>query len=155
MVKVLFEVAGDVQLNRDMLRVGEAAADMSEAFEAVAELWIAETADQFATEGRHASGGWRPLAESTVKAKQRHHLRPEILRAHDRLMPSLTDRGDPNMILTITPGELDYGSKVGYVGYHQKGTRRMPQRRPVEFTEATRVETIKILQRFVMTGEVA
>ncbi len=154
-MRVIFEVAGDVQLNRDILRVGDRARDMSEAFGAVAELWISETAEQFATEGRHASSGWRPLAQSTIDEKRKQSLRPEILRAHDDLLRSLTSRGDSNMVLTITPGELDYGSKLPYAEFHQRGTRKMPQRRPVEFTESARRNTIKILQRYLITGELA
>ena len=156
-MRVLFEVAGDVQLNRDIVRVGQRAQDMTPAFEQVAELWIGETAVQFVTEGRHASGGWKPLKQATIDAKRRDGLRPEILRAHDALYRSLTSptQTDPNMVLKITPGELDYGSKLDYVKYHQRGTRNMPQRRPVEFTEKTRRDTIKILQRYLLTGETA
>jgi hypothetical protein len=159
LVRILFEVSGDRQLDRDILRVGDRARDMSPAFERVADPWIEETAVQFATEGRHASGGWKPLKDSTVAAKRREHLRPEILRAHDRLMRSLTSptQTDPNMILKIRPGELDYGSKLPYAGAHQnpKPGNPLPRRRPVEFTEKTRRDTIKILQRYLITGEVA
>jgi hypothetical protein len=158
-VRIIFEVAGDVQLNRDILRVGARARDMSPAFGRVADLWIEETAVQFATEGRHASGGWKPLKQTTVDAKRRAGLRPEILRAHDALMRSLTSptQTDPNMVLTIKPDELDYGSKLPYAEVHQnpKPGNPLPRRRPVEFTEKTRRDTIKILQRFLITGEVA
>jgi hypothetical protein len=153
-VRIIFEVAGDVQLNRDIVRVGQRAQDMTPAFEQVADLWISETRTQFATEGRHASGGWKPLKQATIDAKRRQNLRPEILRAHDDLLHSLTVRGDTNMVLTITPGELDYGSKLPYAEVHQrpKPGNPLPQRRPVEFTESARRDTIKILQRFLLTG---
>jgi phage gpG-like protein len=155
-MRILFDVSWDVQINRKLLRVGAHSTDASPAFEAIADFWIAETREQFATEGRHASGGWKPLTPATLEAKRRKKLRPEILRATDRMLNSLTVRDDGDMILEISPTELAYGSKVPYVGAHQrpKATSHLPQRRPVEFTETARRTTVKILQRFILTGEV-
>ncbi len=59
------------------------------------------------------------------------------------------------MRLVVEGVELDYGSKLPYAEFHQRGTRKMPQRRPVEFTESARRNTIKILQRYLITGELA
>lgn len=154
-MKILFDVAGDVQINRELLRVGANASDSAPAFASIADFWIDETKEQFATEGRHASGGWKPLQPATLERKRRNHLRPEILRATDRMMDSLTVKGDSDMILEISASELLFGSKVPYVGAHQrpKATSPLPQRRPVEFTETARRQTVKILQRWVLTGE--
>ena len=156
-MRILFEVAGDRQLNRELLGVGDRAGDARPALEAIADLWIVETREQFATEGRHASGGWKPLKSATILAKRRRRLRPEILRATDALMDSLTKRGDDNMILHVSAGELDYGSRLPYAGAHQnpRSTNPLPRRRPVEFTEATRRASVKILQRWLVTGELA
>lgn len=152
-MRIEFSVYGDVQLNRDILRVSGRAQNMAPAFARVLELWRHETAAQFESEGDHASGGWQPLAVATVESKQRQGLRPEILRATDALLRSLTT-GDENAIVRITPSELDYGTRLPYGRFHQRGTVRMSQRRPVAFTEGARRATIKILQRYLITGEV-
>lgn len=156
-MRILFEVSGDVQINRELGLAGVRATDAAPAFEAIADFWIAETKDQFATEGRHASGGWKPLKPATLEAKRRKKLRPEILRATDRLLTSLTVKGSDEMILQVGPTELAYGSAVPYVGAHQRprASSHLPQRRPVEFTEQARRTTVKILQRWVLTGEAA
>lgn len=155
-MRLLLDIAGDIQLNRELTRVSTRAQDPRPAFEAIADLWIAETRKQFATEGRHASGGWKPLKTATVKAKQRAHQRPEILRATDDLLKSLTEREDENMILDISTTELGYGSKLPYAAAHQnpKASNPLPQRRPVALTETARRDTVKILQRFLITGEI-
>lgn len=154
-MQIFLSIDGDVQLNRELLRVGQNAGDLKPAFEVISRLWIGETKAQFATQGAHASGGWKPLKPSTVLAKRRKHLRPEILRATDALLRSLTVKGDPNMVLKIGETELDYSSKVPYVGAHQnpRPGSRLPQRRPVEFTETARRNTVKVLQRWIFTGE--
>jgi hypothetical protein len=155
-MRIIFEVAGDKQIDRELLRISGRAQDATPAFESIAGLWIEETRQQFESEGRHASGGWKPLKPETLRAKQRHGLRPEILRAHDLLLHSLTQRRDSNMVLEIGPTGIAYGSKLPYAAAHQnpRSTNPLPRRRPVEFTEATRVETVKRLQRYLLTGEV-
>lgn len=156
-MKILFQVAGDVQIEREILRVGQRAADVAPAFDRIVDLWINETGLQFDTAGRHGSGGWRPLKPETIREKQRQGLDNGILRRTLALEDSLTHRGDGNMLLEIGPQELVWGSKLPYAEAHQKPRpgSRLPQRRPVEFTEEARRETVRILQRFILTGEVA
>jgi phage gpG-like protein len=114
------------------------------------ELLIREEQQQFATEGRHASGGWKPLKPATLASKRRRGLRMEILQATGDLMSSLTDRGDKNMIFDAKPTELVFGTSVPYAIFHQTGTRRMSRRRPIELTEQTRRECVRILQRYLI-----
>ena len=154
-MRVVLDIAGDVQLNRELLGVSGRAVDMRPAFVAILDLWRAETAEQFGTEGQHASGGWKPLRPATAAAKRRRGQRPEILRATDALMRSLVEPHDGNPIARVTPSELEYGTKVEYAKFHQLGTRRMPRRRPVALTEGARQRTVKIVQRFLVTGELA
>lgn len=157
-MRIEISIAGDKQVNREILRVGERAVDAAPAFSAIADLLIEETAEQFATEGRHASGGWKPLKESTLREKEHAGFGGRgILERTLKLEDSLTKRGDSNMILEIGPAELAYGSRLPYAGAHQnpKPGSRLPQRRPVELTEDARRRVIKILQRWIMVGEVA
>lgn len=150
-----FEIAGEKQIARELLRFSGAATDASPAFMAIGDLIIAETREQFASEGGHASGGWRALKASTLDRKRRLGLRLEILRATDTLLHSLTVKGDPNMIFQSSPTELVFGTRVPYAEYHQTGTRTMPRRRPLELTENARRESVKILQRYIVAGEIS
>lgn len=174
-MRLVFEVDGDRLIERDLLRLGEYAQDATPAFEAIGGLMMEETKDQFATEGRHASGGWRPLAPSTVRRKlhggrftRGFAIGPGggnfvavssgglgILYETGALERSLTDRDAPNQIFEAAPQELVFGSSLPYARYHQRGTHRMPQRRPLEFTEPAKRRMVKILQRWIVTGEVA
>lgn len=154
-MRLTFEVSGQKLVNRELLRVGAYAGDAAPAFEAIAALMMTETREQFASEGGHASGGWAPLKPATVAAKQRGGFRPEILRRTDNLLHSLTIKGDPNQVLEITGQSLLFGSSLPYAEYHQTGTATMPMRRPLAFTQQARVGMTKILQRWILVGELA
>jgi hypothetical protein len=58
------------------------------------------------------------------------------------------------MIAQIGRDELAWGSRIGYGAAHQNPQpgSPLPRRRPVEFTEAARRRTVKILQRYLVTG---
>ena len=149
-----FQVAGDKLISRNLLRVGARAVDARPAFKAVADYMIDETEKQFASEGGHASGGWAHLKPITLAGKARRGEDPRILHATHRLVDSLTDRGSADMILETTADELRYGSRVPYAAFHQRGTSSMPRRRPIEFTEPAKRNIVKIIQRWVIAGEV-
>lgn len=185
-MRIVFEVAGDKQIEREILRTGDRVTDATPAWHRVVDLFRDETREQFASEGAHASGGWAPLSASTLRrrgggrrtrsggvaltlgsegggifaglfagASTESRGAIKILDDTGALRRSLTQRGDPNQIVEILPLELSFGSNLPYSRYHQTGTSRMPRRRPLEFTERARVDTVKILQRYILTGEVA
>lgn len=151
-MELRIEVFGEQQASRELLRFSQRVDDMSPAFEAVADEFLRLEHAQFATEGGYASGGWRPLAPSTVARKARLRLDPRILHATLRLRRSLTERG-PDHVRRIGPSELFVGSRVPYGVYHQHGTHRMPRRRPVEFTERDKANMVRVIQRFIVHGE--
>lgn len=154
-MRFTFDVVGDKLVEREILRVGLHAKDARPAFESIADYMMAETRQQFSSEGRHASGGWKPLKAATLRAKARRGLDPRILHARGALERSLTSRGDPAQILQIRPQELVFGSRLAYAAAHQrpKPTSRLPQRRPLQFTEQAKRHIVKVLQRWLVTGE--
>ena len=151
------EVAGDVQISRRILRVGKHATDARPAFAAIADFVMAETDRQFQTEGAHASGGWQPIKAATLRRKQQQGLDPRILHATHALRDSLTRKGDRNQILRIRRQELVFGSRLPYATVHQnpRAGNPLPRRRPIELTERARRRIVKILQRWIITGELA
>lgn len=152
-----FDVFGDVQFSRDLLRFRDRAMDMRPAFASIHASFLAIERHQFATSGGF-SGGWRPLAPSTVEAKERRGLDPRILRATDAMWKSLTTASHPAHVFDNQPDTLFMGTRVKsaksfpYPATHQHGTRnrRVPQRRIVELTETHRRRWVRIMQRYVV-----
>jgi len=153
-MQIDFNFYGDQQVSRRILRWQEAAADARPAFEAVADMLMEHEDQQFETQGGLASGGWAALKPATVQAKARQGLDPRILHATLALRRSLTERGDENQELIIEPSWMLFKSKLEYAGFHQTGTRHMPQRRPIELREQDRQEVVKIVQEFLVYGDV-
>ena len=146
MVIISFEVFGDKQVERELLRLSDAAADMRPAGERFMEYMRSVERTQFDSQGRTGSGGWAPLKPRTVASKAARGLDPRILRATDRLRKSLTNKTSPDHIEEINADSFFFGSRVSYGSFHQTGTRRMPQRRPVELSERNRRAVVKIIQ---------
>lgn len=141
---------GDVQVSRRLLRFGERAINAAPAFEFIATELMRIEREQFDTEGQRSSGGWAPLAESTLAQK----TGPSILVESGELKASLTERGHPSQRLIISDTFMVFGSEVDYAAYHQRGTAHMPRRRPLELTEHDRAHTVvRTLQRWITTGE--
>lgn len=87
----------------------------------------------FAAGGNGQSGGFAPLKPAYAKAKARKWGNVPILTASGRMVRSLTsDTGDS--VIDKQPQELTIGTSLKYAGYHQAGTSRMAQRKPIDFT---------------------
>jgi phage gpG-like protein len=149
---ITFEFFGEPQLSRTLARMTEAVDDLRPVWEALADRFASLEGRQFATEGRYGSGGWAPLSPRYAAWKARHYPGKTILRRTDDLYRSLTER--PLGVEVIEPRFAIFGTAVEYGQYHQHGTAHMPRRRPVEFPESERREWVKVLQRFLVTGEV-
>lgn len=154
---ISISIFGDQQMQRTLYFVGEHGEDLRPVWAVIEEDIKQIGSAQFASQGARSSGGWTPLAPSTVEKKRTHGFRPEILRATDRLRDAVASGSDPAqevikaadwMVFRLT-GEL---GEVG--GYHQGGTSRMPMRKIIEFTEMDKERFIGHIQRYVMTGEV-
>lgn len=151
-MKISFEMLGEKQFERELLRAGLRADDARPVLEQIADWWMEWTEEQFITEGRRSSGGWEELAPSTVRS--RGGAAHPILVQSGRLMRELTRRTNVHVTdsfahLSIPDAEDEYGR------YHQTGTSKMPQRRPIEFTQADRIRMTRAIQRWVVTGELS
>lgn len=147
-MRIEFHVLGEDLFAREILRVGDRGGDARPAFELIADLWTDWNEEQFVSEGRRASGGWEPLAESTVRSKGSPG--PILFESGD-LFRELTDRR--NITVTDSFMHLSIDDDVDEYGrYHQSGTSKIPQRRPLEFTDLDRRHMIKVIQQWVVTG---
>jgi phage gpG-like protein len=111
---------------------------------------------QFDSEGGYGSGGWTPLAISTIESKQRREVDNGVLRATDLLYNSLTGTGSGS-IAEISSEWLRYGTTVFYAGIHQAGAEstHLPQRRVVQLPEGERRNIAKLVQEYIVTGKFA
>lgn len=141
-------VSGDVQVSRQILRVGDRELHAQPAFHAIADQLYGWEAEQFASEGEFASGGWAPLAART----RAHKLVDRILFETGALARSLTHRGGDN-VLVVNDDWMAFGTTDAKAGFHQRGTSRMPRRRPLELNEQMRQTVVKVLQRWIVLGE--
>lgn len=145
-----FEVAGDQAVEHHLLGIGARAVDMAPVLEVIAERLRLKEADWFASEG---DGSWAPLAESTVAYKAANNLRPEILRATDDLMRSLTEEGAPGQFSIVTPDALIFGTSIDYARYHRDGAGGLPVRNPLGIGPGDLVEFTKEVQAYILGAE--
>lgn len=150
-VTLTFTFYGDVQLSRTLDRFAENVDDARPAWEAIADRFAHVERRQFRSEGRASSGGWAPLSPRYGAWKARHYPGRPILERDGDLVRSLTRR--PFGVEVILPDRMVIGSAVPYGQHHQRGGPNLPRRRPIELTEAERQVWVKVLQRFIVTGE--
>lgn len=144
-----FEVFGERQVSRDLLRLGNRAGNARPAFDAIADRLEGISAQQFDSQGGR-SRAWAPLADSTRRRKAALGLDHRILHATGELRRSLT--GGPGGQRITTLNQIVYGTTVPYAGFHQAGGGHLPRRRVVDLTECDRKEMVQILQRYMLTG---
>jgi phage gpG-like protein len=158
LVRISIDSFGESQLSREILRVSEHAENMVPAFNAVRDLFYKLEKEQFESGGKYSPGGaWAPLAQGTIDAKVRAGLPPDILVATGRLKASLTTSGDADAKYETTADSMTIGSNVPYGMFHQstQPRTRLPRRPPVSIPEQNKKEWLKVLQRYLITGEVA
>lgn len=145
-----FEVEGEVQIDRTLTRFADNASDATELWDALADRFARVERRQFDSEGAYGSGGWPALSPAYAAWKARAYPGKPILELTGALRKSLTSR--PFGIEVITPKSLTVGSGIDYGRYHQQGSGRLPQRRPVELPEGERRHWVSLIQRFIVTG---
>jgi phage gpG-like protein len=148
--RLTFSFYGDVQLDRTLARIEKNPKDARPLWEALADRFALIQARQFKSSGRYASGGWPALSPRYAAWKAKHYPGAPILVRSGDLRDSLTRR--PFGVDVIEKKSMAIGSDVPYGLYHQRG-EGLPQRRPVELTEAERRRWTRALQRYVITGE--
>lgn len=169
-MRLTIEGMGANLIDRQLLRFEQSLEVPVVALSEVAVVLREAIERQFDTEGGN-SGGWAPLAESTLLERGRSAARGEptrgravtsyiggiqdakILQVTMRLKDSLTRLFDEDHIEEpLSPTVLRFGTRVPYAIYHQTGTSRMPKRPPVALSAADRVAMVKVIQRALIAG---
>jgi phage gpG-like protein len=145
-----FEAHGDKLVSRELLDMGDRALDARPAFRLIADDFREFEAERFDSRGE---GTWAPLAASTVREKAQRGLDPRVLHATSALRISLTKKLAKGSYSRVFPNFMLFGSTVPYAHFLQTGTRAMPARKPLGFTEAQKVTVLKRLQRHVVESK--
>lgn len=114
--------------------------------EVIAEFHQIEV-EQFDSEGSASGARWSPLSPVYSEYKEIQFPGKPILQATGDLRDSLTDTEALGAVVRPSPHELIVGSSVPYAIFHQRGTRRMPRRPPINFNETQRRRLQKAVQR--------
>lgn len=149
--RITFEFEGELQLDRRLERF-EAVADARPVWDALADRFARANLRQFATEGAASGNPWDPLSPVYAAWKAKHYPGQPILRRDDDLWRGLTQQ--PFGVDVREERFAIFGSATDHGRYHQAGAGNLPQRRPVDLSENERRTWVRILQKYIVTGEV-
>lgn len=157
-IQMSIEIFGQEQVKRTIMRPSEHAKDARPVFRVILEILRQTERLRFRMQGP----GWRPLKPATLAAKRGSRYPHNILMQTGALYESLTSPSAPGGIADIDRTSLHYGTRVvskkgyPYPGAHQFGApaANIPQRSVVDLGEGTKGEIVKVLQRYILTGEV-
>lgn len=145
---LVFDVMGDVQLARGFSRFTDDIKDLRDAFKEIVKTFHKIEEKQFDTEGGYGSGGWTPLALSTIARKARGGFPDRMLVRTGDLRASVLGKG-PYAIEEIRPLELRMGTSLTYARYHQQG-RGVSARPVIQLTEDDKKSFMKSIQRYLV-----
>src|SRR6476620_200162 len=97
-VTLRYEVYGDTQLERKLVRFRNRGLNLEPAFKALHDQFLGFEREQFETEGASGSGGWASLKPSTSRAKARRCHDPRILRDTEAMFEAFTNPSDSHHI---------------------------------------------------------
>lgn len=153
--RIDFDAFGDKPVSRSMFRMGKKVTDLRPVFLIMSRYFYAMEKALFASEGASGGSPWEDLKDATRKRKAQLGQRPEKLRAEDVLMRSLTRSNARYSRRTMRTEELFLGTSDPKAIHHYFGAPAagVPERRPIVFREVDKVAWVKMLQRYIITGE--
>ncbi len=151
-MRLVLDIFGDVQVDREILRLEDRVRDARPAWNAIRDDLLVIGEKQFDSRGGRAHP-WPELADSTKEDKARRGKDPyAILEDGGDLRRALTQRGDKNQEFISEPDWMLFRPLLDYAEFHQRG-RGVPQRRVIDLTEHDRDSAVKRLQSWAITGE--
>lgn len=137
--------AGEEIFNRAFNRI-DSLSDLRPLWPEVIATFYQLEAEQFDTEGAAGGQRWTPLSPVYEEYKERNFPGQPLLQVSGDLIASLTDPEAAGAILQPREDELIIGTSVPYAIYHQRGTRKMPKRPPLSFSEEQKRRMQKAIQ---------
>lgn len=145
-----FEFYGDEQVVREIMRPANNIDDLRPLWPFVVKLLTDIQREQFATEGGRSGRPWQELEEATIAQKGSDRILIDT-GALFRSWTNKTNSGDA--IRRFRKDSMDFaGAAHGAPHHHGKG--HLPVRKVVDLVEGDKNDVVKLMQRFVMTGNV-
>jgi phage gpG-like protein len=108
-----------LELERKLQEMERRTGDARPVFARLGEDFVQEFTQNFPAKGTRLGSQWARLSPATILQKARLGFGTDILVRTGKLRDSFK-------ILKTTKRSVEIGTKVGYAGYHQGGTRNMP-----------------------------
>lgn len=146
-VRIKLSVDNKAEFDRTFIRFDERISDLRPIWPDVRdEFWSIEK-EQFASEGRAGgSGPWKPLTKKYAERKIKRYGAKPILVASGRLKASLTGQ-TADTVYEPSEKEVAIGTRVPYAGYHYRGAGKLPERKPISFSESQKRRLSKTIQK--------
>lgn len=156
-MRLVCEVAGDVQMNHELLAIAGRVVDVTPVWLAMIEDLEVVEREQFDTQGAYASGGWAQLSERWLAFKTTHGYDTRILRMTGALFDSVTSSDADYAVRRVTPMSLTFGTSRPFAGVHQNPPEGspIPQRRFLELTMERREAYVRAMLGWARTGNPA
>jgi phage gpG-like protein len=146
-MRFTFEVEGKAEFDRSFNRVGEHVSDLRPVWDRVEKIFYRIEEEQFKSEGsKGRSGKWKPLKPEYAGRKAIEYPGKLVLERTGKLKSSLTGKtGDT--VLIKEKQEFGFGTSLFYAQFHQTGTSKMPAREIFSFSDSTRTDITKEIQK--------
>jgi phage gpG-like protein len=142
-MEIRAEVLGEEILHRRLVGIGDRAENMEPALREVGRFWMDTERELFDSSGASAGRPWPAT-----------HAGNKPLIDTSRLMESLTVEDHEDQIFDAGDSWLVFGTAREGARFHYTGTKYLDKRRPIDIGPRERRQTVKILQRFCVTGEI-
>lgn len=109
-------------------------------------------AKSFSTKSNPQGGPWRPLSEMYIVQKQKYYPGMPTLVASGTLFNSLV-RTNGFSVVAMDKKKLVYGTMVKYAKLLQGGTKKMPSRAFLGFSDESRDTLKKLLAAYMKAGK--
>jgi phage gpG-like protein len=156
--RMAVELEGDEKVIHDLTKAAERAKDARPAMRKVREIMEGANRRQFETSGAYLGESWAQLAPGTLARKARKGQDSRILRASGVLEASLSGGKGRRGGATRTSARA--GTSIWYAVFAKAGTKNAgqgasaPARPIVGFSKADRRKAIRVVEKFLATGEV-
>ncbi len=154
LIKLRFEVLGEVQLSRAFEDIAGIGDDLTEPFNDMAEEYYVSQSQVFDREGAFENRSkWPALSIAYARWKKKKFPGKKILELTGRMKKAATIRGAADNITRITHNEMTVGLSTPYAMKHQKGLEGLPQRKIIELTDRQKKDWTRIMHNYLYNAQ--
>lgn len=143
----------DVQIARIFENIAKKGTEFKTIFEKIADEFYESQEKVFGAEGAfEGRARWAELSPRYRAWKEKNYPGMPILQLTGKMKSSLVGSGAEGSVYEVSNKELTVGTNVPYAIFHQRGTRRMPQRKIIEVTDRQKLRWVHIVHYFMMAN---